>query len=118
MKKLLKKLNYSSIYSELTVENEWQYRRKPNYLLEHYKNEEIRQKCRFNRENLQYIIDLVHKSLAQETDGNCELFVSFLTVFLNELQQNTEIVIWEYIGNIFTIEKCYLMYQEVHLGFP
>ena len=29
----------------------------------------------------------------------------WLTVFSNELQQSIEIVIWEYIGSIFTIEK-------------
>lgn len=55
---------------------ERQYRRRPDYLLQNFTDDEIRQRYRFNRENIQHIIDLVHDDLVRETDRNCALSVS------------------------------------------
>ena len=45
------------------------------FLFDNYANEEIRQRYRFNRENLQSIVDLVHDDLLRKTDRACALSV-------------------------------------------
>ena len=52
------------------------YRRRPDMLMDTYTDNEIRERYRFNRPNVEYICDLLHDDLARETNRNHALSVS------------------------------------------
>ena len=53
-----------------------EYRRRLSMLLDTYPDEEIRERYRFNRENIAYICELLYDDLARETMRNQALSVS------------------------------------------